>query len=71
MRNVIFALAAILALGSLSVTSDGFARDDHGGGGHSKGHGGGHGHHIGVGHGPGSGPSPYLGGTRQFYHARW
>jgi hypothetical protein len=75
MRNSVFALAAILALGSLSDTSDAFARGDHSKGGHGGGHGphigGGPGTRLGDGHGLGGGPGPHLGGERQFYHARW
>jgi hypothetical protein len=53
----ILAVAAILALGSLSLATDAFAAHN-GGGGHGGGHGGGGGHvaagRIGGGHGPGA-----------------
>jgi hypothetical protein len=60
MRKSVFALAAVLALGSLSLTTDAFARGGgHGGGGHGGGHGGG-GH--GGGHFGGHGPGGHFGG---------
>lgn len=74
MRNSVFALAAILVLASLSVASDAFARDDHGGGRHGGRHGphigGGQGPRLGDGHSPGGAPGSHLSSGRQ-YHARW
>jgi hypothetical protein len=46
-RKTLLALTAILALGTVSIASDAFARS-HGGGGHGGGHGGGG--HFGGGH---------------------
>jgi hypothetical protein len=85
MRKSVFALVAVLALGSLSLTTDAFARGRYGGGGHgggghfSGGRGGGHVAHFG-GHGPGGhfggghrgGGRVFAGGHgRRFWHGRW
>jgi hypothetical protein len=68
-RKTVFALATVLALGSLSFATDAaFARGGHGGGGHGGGgHGGGHfgGGHFGGGHFGGHGghfAAPRIGG---------
>ena len=75
MGKSVLALAAVLALGSLSLTTDAFAR----GAGHGGGHGGGRVAHFG-GHGPGGhfvgghrgGGRVFAGGHgRRFWHGRW
>jgi hypothetical protein len=81
MRTSVFALAAALALGSLSLTTDAFAHGGgHGGGHFGGGHFGGHGPavHFGGGHGPGGhfggghGGHVFAGGHgRHFWHGRW
>ena len=66
MRKSAFALASLLALGSLSVTSEAFAHWGGGGGHFGGGHFGGHFAHF------GGGPDGHFWGHgHRFWHGRW
>jgi hypothetical protein len=81
MRKSVVVFAAVLALGSLSLGTDAFARAGKGGGGHGGGRGGGHavrgpsvahGPRVGRTHAGNGHPTHFVRGhDRHFWHGRW